>query len=540
MIEEVVTDFTTSELAEQILQLQGQQYSLDNYPMFRDIFNSNAKKRLMKSGRQVSKTVTLAADMLTKKVCNPFHKTIYCNASDKQTKSFSTSKLDPFLLHSPTVKEVLLDSPDVISNVYYKRFANASEIKLSYISDTGDRVRGESADELELDEIQDMLIDAIIDVEECLSAAKDPRHLYAGTSKSINNVIEFYWNISTKNEWVIKCEHCNMYNLPDMGNIGKHGIICKKCGKPLDTYKGFWYSTAKEEDANRIQFDGYHIPQIILPMHCLNESKWDALLGKLDTYPDYKFMNEVMGVPSGEGSSLITEEILRSICLDNLNMTLGLTRVNSEGSAYRVAGIDWGGGGRDGTSRTVLMIAAVYPSLSKVVYIYGKIYMSKDFDANVKDIADICRSFDVTWIYGDWGGGIAALSQLSKLVGATRVVPVMYSNASAPYKWDNVNNRAIVNKVDMIDNFILDIKNGMINAVKWDDFKPFANDYLNVYEETTKEGRRFWARYPSMPDDSLHASIYAWLGARTLMGNFTFYGGDYNRQAYSDMTYWES
>ena len=43
-----------------------------------------------------------------------------------------------------------------------------------------------------------------------------------------------------------------------------------------------------------------------------------------------------------------------------------------------------------------------------------------------------------------------------------------------------------------------------------------------------------------MPDDSLHASIYAWLGARTLMGNFTFYGGDYNRQAYSDMTYWES
>lgn len=534
MVEEIVTDLTAAELAESLLQLQGQPYSLGNYPMFRDIFNSNAKKRLMKSGRQVSKTVTLAADMLTKKVCSPFHKTIYCNASDKQTKSFSTSKLDPFLLHSPMVKDVLMDSPDVISNVYYKRFANASEIKLSYISDTGDRIRGESADELELDEIQDMLIDAIIDVEECLSAAKDPRHLYAGTSKSVNNVIEFYWNISTKNEWMIPCDSCNSYNLPDMKNIGKKGIICKKCGRPLDTYKGFWYSTARAEDASRIQFDGYHIPQIILPMHCLNEGKWETLLGKLDTYPDYKFMNEVMGIPSGEGSSLITESALRDIAIPQLAMTDYLTKANSEGSAYIVAGIDWGGGGQDGTSRTVLMICAVYPNLSRVVFIYGKIYMSKDFDSNVKDIAEICRKFHVTWIYGDWGGGIAALSQISKLVGSTRVIPVMYNNSGIPYKWDNVNNRALVNKVDMIDNFILDIKNGFINTVRWEDFRPFALDYLNVYEEVTREGRRFWARYPSLPDDSLHASIYAWLGARTLMGNLTFYGGDYNRQAYID------
>lgn len=496
--------------------------------MFVDILNSSHSRRLMRSGRQVSKTVTIAADLVTEATLEPFTQAIYANASALQTSSFSTAKLDPFMLHSPVVYHNMMIGKNVINNVLNKRFANMSNIKLTYIADSADRIRGDSAQSIRFDEVQDILYDAVIDAEECLSAAEAPRFTYAGTSKSVITTLEFLWDKSTMKEWIIPCQHCGIWNRPSLENIGKHGLICKKCGKPISTRAGHWHSFAPPREDGLPHFaDGYWIPQIIMPMHCEKPEKWAKLLEKLENYPSHKFLNEVMGIPYGEGDSPITEEMLRAMCIEDLPMGEGRNAQNSDGATYLIGGIDWGGGGMDGTSRTVLSIYAVYPERPEYRKVFGKIYTGKDPMKHVQDIAHWLRRFQCTLAYGDHGGGNFAMSELAKMVPDMRIVPVMYSDQSSPCRWDNSANRYTVNRTMMIDAFFTDVKRGQVRCFNWNEFQPFARDILNVREEVIGEelgkSKRVWRHYPSKPDDSLHSMVFGWFGCRVAAGLMEFY-----------------
>lgn len=514
---------TQATAAQTLLRLGGSQYSLKDYPMFIDIFNTPSPRKVMKAGRQVSKTITCAADMVTEASLVPHTPIIYANASGNQTSSFSTSKLDPFLLHSPIVHKNYMTGKDVISNVYNKRFNNFSTIQLSFFSESADRIRGISGHTFYLDEVQDILYDAVIDAEECLSAAPDPRYTYAGTSKSIITTLEYFWSLSSQKEWIIPCD-CGKWNLPTNENIQKAGLCCKVCQRLLNTRAGQWHITNKSADRlehnNNYIYDGYHIPQIILPLHCENKEKWAEVLRKFDTFPEYKFNNEVMGIAYGEGDAPITEEMLRGICLEKLNNEPTRTGA-AKGAEYIVGGIDWGGYGVEGNSRTVLSIYAVYPERKKFIKVSGKIYEAGEPTAHVADIARRLKGYGAIMCFGDHGGGNFAMSQLKDLTrGSMRVVPVMYTDQAAPLKWHEQAGRYTVNRTSMIDNFFMDLKLGKIKAFNWNEFRPFAKDILNVRQEVIGEhlgrARRVWRRYPTKPDDSLHSMVFGWIACRVL------------------------
>lgn len=520
---ELEVNLSIADIAQRILKLQGAPYSLKDYPMFLDIFNSSADRVLMRSGRQVSKTVTIAAKAVCDVSLEPYFPIIYANSSGSQTASFSTSKLDPFLIHSPIVYHNFSAGKYTKSNVFYKRLSNFSELILSYFSESADRIRGKTGNKMYLDEVQDILYDAVIDAEECLSAAKVPKFMYAGTSKTLGTTLEYFWSLSTQKEWIIKCQSCNKWNRPDMDNIGKKGLVCKNCNQLLNPFDGRWYSFSE----NKHNFiDGYWIPQIILPMHCLESSKWEKILEKLENYPDYKFRNEVMGLPMGEGEKPITEEILKAVAVDSLPMYSKRCPENSKGADFIVAGIDWGGGGGNGTSRTVLSVFATYPYRNEFVKIFGKIYGAGEPSKHVEDIAFQLRQFGVTMVFGDQGGGNFAMSQLRALVPDVRIVPVMYSDQGALFKWDDRANRYTVDRTSLIDNFFIDIKQKVVRTVRWSDFKPFADDIQNVYEEILNEERgkprRVWRRYPSKPDDSLHSMVFGWFASRVISNMLDF------------------
>jgi hypothetical protein len=510
-----------ADVAQKVLMFQGAPYSLKDYPMFVDIFNSGADRRLLKAGRQVSKTITFAADIVSTAVTTPYYPMIYVNASGPQTKGFSTSKLDPFLVHSPIVKSTLLRGKNVISNVFNKRFDNLSEIRLSYFSESADRVRGYTGFALYTDEVQDMLYDALIDAEECLSAAPRPKFMYAGTSKSVITPLEFFWTKSTRKEWLLKCEGCNKYNIPSLENIGKKGLVCKKCDKPLNTYDGFWHNFGPDD----ADYDGYRIPQIILPLHCCNKEKWDNLRKKVIDYPDYKTRNEIMGDPQGEGDALITEGLLQGMCRESIPMADKKEKTTCGVATFMLAGIDWGGGGSTGTSRTVLSIYAADQG-REARHVFGKIYDAGEPSQHLEDIARWLRKFQVISVYADHGGGNFAISQLTNYVPDIQIIPVMYSEQSAPLRWDEKARRFIVNRTAMIDSFILDIKKSVVRTFRWSEFEPFAQDFLAVKEEVIGDdrgtGKRVWRRFPTSPDDSLHSMLYGWLAARIHWGQTDF------------------
>lgn len=102
------------------------------------------------------------------------------------------------------------------------------------------------------------------------------------------------------------------------------------------------------------------LARAMMPMHCAHPDKWAKLREKLETYPDIKFDNEVLGLPSGQGDSPITEDLLRAMCVEELPMLDAPCAQNTGGAAYIAAGIDWGGG-EAGLSRTVLSLYAVHP-----------------------------------------------------------------------------------------------------------------------------------------------------------------------------------
>lgn len=517
--------YSRADFVQRVLQLQGQPYSLERYPMFVDIFNSLVSRRVMRSGRQVSKTVTLAANMAGDVAVTPYYPVMYCNASANQTASFATSKLDPFLIQSPWIYKSFMKGEHVINNVYNKRLSNFSEISLSYFSDSADRVRGKSGNSMYLDEVQDMLYDAVIDAEECLSAAQDPKYMYAGTSKSLNTTLEFLWSLSSQKEWVIKCEHCSKWNRPSIQNIGKKGLICKSCGGSLNTFTGQWHAFNTPNDGEVLFADGFWIPQIILPMHCASPEKWAKLLEKYKNYPEYKFLNEVMGLPIGEGDSPITKDMLKEHCIEEMSCLPIKSPQNSTGATHMAAGIDWGGGGVSGTSRTTLSVYAVYPDRQTFVKVYGKVYSGGEPTKHIDDIAEKLRSLGVIYAFGDHGGGNFSLSQLSRLVPEIRVIPVMYTEQSNPYKWDERAARYTVNRTIMIDNFFLDYKMGRIKTFRWAEFESMADDILCVRQEWIgAEGkeRRVWRRPPAKPDDILHSMVFGWFACRVLSSMLDF------------------
>jgi len=102
----------------------------------------------------------------------------------------------------------------------------------------------------------------------------------------------------------------------------------------------------------------------------------------------------------------------------------------------------------------------------------------------------------------------------------------MYTDQAAPIRWDEKARRFTVNRTNIIDNFIGDIKKMHIRTFDWEEFEPYARDFLNVREDTIGEDRgiskRVWRRIPSAPDDSLHSMLYGWLACRILCGYTEF------------------
>ena len=194
-----------------------------------------------------------------------------------------------------------------------------------------------------------------------------------------------------------------------------------------------------------------------------------------------------------------------------------------------VAGIDWGGGGVMGTSRTTLHIYAYVTSPARYTCVFGRIYDEGEPSRHVEDIARILLRYNCDAVYGDHGGGNFAMSQLRQLVsGAMQVVPVMYSEASSPLKWNEAGKFFTANRTTVIDEFFADMQRNLIHAYNWEEFRPSAKDILNIRQvyigEEIGKPRRVWRHSQQAPDDSLHSMVFGWIGCRVITGRLDFTG----------------
>lgn len=522
MSEQTVVSCTRSQLAENLLYLEGKEFSLDDFPFYRHIYDGQWQEMLMMCGRQVAKSTTADKITVADSVAMDFFKTLYIAPTQKQTSIFSNSRITPTITGSPFVRSEYVSSKTQLA-AWRKSFTNGSEINLSYASDDPDRVRGYSADRVWYDEIQDIVYDSVIPVVNETMANSDYGWVsYLGTPKSMENTIQVLWERSTQDEWIMKCEGCNKWNFvntPD--SIGKKGAICVNCGKYLNVRNGHWHPMNPGA-----QVKGFHISQLILPKNNEVYQRWKRILHKYENYTESKFKNEVLGVSDAIGTRMVALEDLEALCR---NYVVKPTPEPSiwEDVLWTVAGVDWSGGGSSTfTSRTVVWVWGMLPD-GRLKTMYFKVFPTSNAVQDVRDIIEICQVYKCRYVVGDAGVGATANALMMEKLGAHRVVQAQYGSASSMCKWNN-KDRYMVDKTAAIDTMMLNyLRHGVIFPHKNQMKVPFA-DILAEFEEVTKQGagKRVWTHSPLVPDDCLHAQVFGWLASEIATHKVQFYKAD--------------
>jgi len=240
----------------------------------------------------------------------------------------------------------------------------------------------------------------------------------------------------------LRCHYDNIpaldYDLDEMigpwhENISEAipGTICAKCKQPINPRCGFWV----HKHPDRIgDFSGYHVPQIIMPMHYADVEKWQVLVGKRDglfNTTQAVFYNEVCGESYDVGTKLVTETELRAAATLHKNeLSTALKTIGNYGR--RVLAVDWGGGGEQGTSFTTYAVLGLAGN-GEIHCIYGyRSLTPHDHTREAQVCLDLITQFRCSHLVHDYSGAGALREKFVIDAGfpVNRVVPVWYVPAA--------------------------------------------------------------------------------------------------------------
>lgn len=472
-------------------------------------YNTAATRVLLFCARQVEKSTMLGNKALCYMSLVQAYRVLYVSPSATQTKTFSNDRIKEPIETSQILKR--FTTKMLSQNILEKQFINRSKITMRYAFLNADRARGIPAWMLQLDEIQDILRDNIPVIEQCTAHAPSgmKRFVYAGTPKSLDNIIEEYrGNQSTQGEWVVPCEGCKNWNILGEKNIGKKGPICAKCGKLINPmHERAQWAWQVAWDPIKAPFESYRIPQLMVPW-----KDWNEILLDYERYPRDKFFNEVLGVSYESGLRPLTQAQIRACCKDYQmdEKTLDAIRPKSLGQPF-FAGIDWGTGD---AAYTVLTIATYIDMKFRVVYMHRYVGEESDPEIQIVKINEMLHRFNVQLIGADWGFGFGMNSRLIREFGPQRVHKFQYmARINARLAYDGKMGRWKVHRSEVMASIFDAIKKKKCEFPRWEDFhKPHATDMLNIYSEYNEKLRMIvYDHRQGNPDDSFHSFLYCWL-----------------------------
>lgn len=535
-LEQPIT-LTKSQIAEEMLEWEGKPFSLENYPIYRPIYDGDYKSMLFKMCRQVGKSITSATFSIAESLAIPYFKTYYIAPSEEHTRRYSSQRVGPFIQYSRKLRDARLVSTDSTSRVLERKFANGSILNFSYAMDTADRCRGPTADRVWLDEVQDMVVSIVEPVvRESLKTSKYMYMTYSGTPKTMENGIEELWQASTQTEWAVRCDSCGRYSiLVSEKQCRPQGPICMRCEALLDPRQGLWVDT--HPNARDMPIKGFHVsePSMILAVpkswrpgteeHALAVQRWGALMQKLEgkkPYPLMQFRNEVLGVSDAVGSRLVTKEILLRAC-DGPMLLEAPSFEDMRGITHCAAGLDWSGGGEQGTSRTVLTILGQAGNRRRLLFyrVFPGNNPMVEMDEILRVLALFRAHFPNMTVAGDRGGGQMYMDILRTSVRHPELIyKIQYAGPQARYLvYNQKGNYHLLNRTAAIDS--------AMNALLRQEHQfpkdhaamdVFFEDILALTEDVTRSGHKIWTHPKAKPDDCLHSLVYARFALQAICG----------------------
>ncbi len=515
--------------------LKGDPYSLAwSHYFFENLFTLGDMTpfSINKTGRQVAKSTTQAASAILRATLIPFFNVLSVTPLFEQVRKYSSNYVKPFI-DGFVAKDELID-PSASDSVLQRTLKNGSLLFFGYANKSADRLRGISCSQIDEDELQDMDLDLLPVVEAANTASKFRIVRRSGTPKTTNNPLQVEWEKSSKGEWATPCVSCNHENIATvkmdlLKMIGKYTLVCAKCGKPLDTRKGYWLH---ENPEKRLYYPGRHVPQVILPMHYGSPINWKIITDDMRVKPKWAIYNEIFGESYDNGQMLIT---VRELQQQGQNIPhIAPSKHVWQNYVETYAGADWGGRGKESAadtesfvSRTAVALAALrgdgrveIPSIAAFEY-----------TASHSDDAQAVKNFaaegNAAYIAHDFGGAGSVVEELLIRQGgwpAARIIPFTYSTMSVnkPVIWFQQQGargaRAsyTLDKTRSLELLIQCIKAGIVLLPRYEDTNGLLDDFLNLYEEVMasprKQSRKLIRRMHKKTDDVVHAINFAVMG----------------------------
>ena len=482
------------------------------------VYDIQQPRILLKTGRQVEKSTSLANKLLAFSCIIPHFKSLYVSPSATQTKDFSKLRLKELIETCPDLRAWF--SSALTDNVFAKKAENRSVITLRYAFLNADRCRGLSADLIAIDEFQDILLDNIPVIEEAASHSPFKWFLYSGTPKSMDNPIEYYWeNFSTKNEWAVPCEHHGgrdpgtwHWNILGEANIGAKSLVCDKCSKQIyaDHPSARWVQTGNPSEDVDI-YAGFRIPQLMVPW-----LEWKDILTKYNTYGRPEFFNEVLGISFDSGERPLTQQDVIDNCDNSLTMDAehlaDFVQKNSHLQLY--AGIDWGADSNK--SYTVITVGAYVNSRFTVLYVQRFTGPEQEPRVQLDAIKKLIKGLRIHRVGCDYGGGLYQNDELQRDFGSRRVFRYQYAAPKNVLQYNDELARYLVHRTEIMSSIFNAIKRrDTFRFPNWGEFQsPFANDYLNIFSEYNERRRMTeYKKSPSTTDDAFHSLVYCFMAS---------------------------
>lgn len=510
-------DIALSQWVQSVLYLNAKPFSLKSREYLLPIYDNGYKRILLKTGRQVEKSTTLAAYIIGLLTAYSHIAAVYAAPDDRKVRNFSHLKLAEFIIDSPPVKKFFYEGEGLLSNVYEKKFNNGSTLLLVNAGNVGN-FRSPSGQILCLDEIQDFVPDYIPVAREILSHATDHESgikifFDTGTPLSLVNPIEELWRDSSMTEWLIPCRRCDTtkstgsitgrvryWNNIGVPNISPYGLICAKCGAKIFSPDGQWVNT---NTMKNIRTMGFRISQPMTSWCDMEEIFYD----KLKKYPMSKFQNEVLGISSDSATVMFPEKKLRECCDESFSLLDSPTKRTSQYPT--MAGIDWGVG-VDGGGLTVLTIG-IAEQPTKIRMIYGR-----KFDNTIPqdDQTDIIikklKEFNVSIVLCDWGANGDRNAHLAAAIGRERIVQVQYvASVGFIKKAEEYLKMLRISRTLALSDLRRNVlKDKQFIFPRWEDFYPFAEDMMHEFIEEDKMGNLKYIHKLTQQDDALHSLTY--------------------------------
>lgn len=510
-----------------LFRLNGKPMDLKLHYQFSPMFNTvQSAHSVYMCGRQLGKSYSISADIAMRNMLIPYYHTVLIQPRADQIQRLINTVYRPLLSSCP-IKTMFIQSTE-LTKMALREFKNGSMCYAEHMFESPDRVRGISGSaSVTYDESQDIEYEFLDIGNEMMSASIFWGFArYTGTPKTTDTTLALLWNRSSQAEWVIRCEHCNKFNIPNpeqdlLKMIGRRGPVCAKCGQPVFPKNGGYVHARPER---QLSFPGYHISQTVHPLHILSQAKWNRLLDKIENYAPLALYNEVFGWPYDAATSPLTMSDLQKATHDISVQRPADVRGLKHLYSYITVAVDWSGGSMVSDSYTAYAVLGLRRDSDLIDVLYGKRIkhgVTPTDEAN--EIMDWIRGTGAdAFTYDNGGAGFARLEIMNhqglRETPGLVVIPINYVRPRAGdvmvphtgmresdlyyYTLDKSRSLAIT---------VMSIKATRVRVPKFaeTDEKAFQRDLLALREDPRKsmgnETVVLIVKKPGVPDDFAHA-----------------------------------